>query len=117
MKAPIIIILSVGVVIAGIVSLWPRGQSRLDFAFSSEEWKKADKRTRGHMVRSLMASRILQLKDEATVKKLLGDPDLGSTSKMEYFVDIGQKFGSSPWTYHFTLRLTNGIVSEVDLRD
>ena len=69
-------------------------------SFNSERWIRGDIRVRGRMVRDLRSTRLLEGKTEAEVISLLGEPDYRSELRPAwvYKVDIGHKFGSSPWT-------------------
>jgi hypothetical protein len=87
--------------------------------FHSQEWQSGNMRKRGQMVSSLVEKRILAGKKQSDVLALLGEPSTASTNRIAYKIDIGYRFGFSPWLYVLAIDFneTNGIVSSVTLKD
>lgn len=67
--------------------------------FDAEAWRAGSALDRGRMVRDLTASGRLVGLSRDEVVALLGDPDGPYRNEVNYTVDIGQRFGASPWTY------------------
>jgi hypothetical protein len=71
--------------------------------FVSERWLAGDQRARGEMARSLVRSGFLSDKTKTEVLALLGRPDSISAAEMSYLVDIGMRWGGTPWTYRLII--------------
>ena len=87
--------------------------------FHSEKWRSGNMRERGQMVSNLIEKQILKGKKQSDVLALLGEPSTASANQIAYKVDIGQRFGFSPWLYVLAIDFdeTNRIVSNVALMD
>ena len=85
--------------------------------FNSEAWLKGDRRVRGQMTHSLKDGRILEGKSRPEVIAMLGKPDGEYSEVLIYQVDLGHKFGSSPWLYQLNVALEGGKVARVGLTD
>ena len=73
--------------------------------FDVTTWGTGDLRTRGTMVRDLIDRELLIGKSRQEAVALLGPPDQEGKRLLIYKVDLGQKFGSTPWFYALRLRI------------
>lgn len=82
--------------------------------FDAVTWRAGDLRTRGTMVRDLIDRDLLIGKSRREAVALLGPPDIEAERVLTYKVDLGDKFGSTPWLYALHLKIdpANGKVSE-----
>jgi hypothetical protein len=85
--------------------------------FDSEAWLKGDRKVRGQMAHSLRDGRILEGKCQTEVIAVLGNPDGEYSEVLIYQVDLGHKFGSSPWLYQMNVAFEGGKVARVGLTD
>jgi len=73
--------------------------------FDAATWRTGNLRTRGTMVRDLIDRELLIGKSRQEAVALLGPPDQEAERLLTYKVDLGHKFGSTPWLYAFQLRI------------
>jgi hypothetical protein len=73
--------------------------------FDAATWRTGDLRTRGTMVRDLIERELLIGKSRQEAVGLLGPPDQEAERLLTYNVDLGHKFGSTPWLYALQLRI------------
>ena len=85
--------------------------------FNSEVWLKGDQRVRGQMASSLKDNRILEGKSRSEVIAMLGKPDGEYSEVVTYQVDLGHKFGSSPWLYQLNVAFEDSKAVRVSLTD
>ncbi len=99
--------IAVIVVVAGAVVFGPTMlHSMSKRSFDSNEWKSSDQRVRGQMVEDLEAGKTLDGLWRREVVKLLGSPDLDEGSHISYDIDLGHRFGSTPWLYRFKIEFS-----------
>ena len=99
--------------------LTPLSTSVTDRRFEREGWLHGSPRERGSMARDLEASgRLLGLRP-GDVEELLGPPDYRHSVALTYIVDLGYRWGSTPWTYALNVELSGDAqqVIQVNLRD
>ena len=69
--------------------------------FNDSQWRSGDARLRGAMVDDLVQRQdeLVIGRSRAQVQELLGSCDSSTASPLEYEVDLGHRFGGSPWLY------------------
>ena len=86
--------------------------------FDSREWHEGTALQRGRMAHDLASSGRLHGLTQKEVIEILGVPDHQLTIGFGYTVDIGHRFGSTPWLYTLVIRVDDdGRVNEVYLHD
>ena len=89
--------------------------SQPQMEFDSLLWKNGDMATRGSMVKDLESRQILIGKSREEVRNILGSPGQEKPDYWSYDVDIGVKWGSSPWIYFFYISFDENIDSVDDV--
>ncbi len=94
-------------------------QSVNSSTFDAEAWRIGDIWTRGTMVSDLLDREVLGGQNRAEVIALLGPPDHQRPDTFLYTLDIGQRWGSTPWTYalHINFDPKTGRTSSVFYTD
>ncbi|QDV35895.1 hypothetical protein [Tautonia plasticadhaerens] len=86
--------------------------------FDAPGWRAGDRLDRGRMTRDLESSGRLLGLDRGQVLDLLGPPDDRTEDSMSYSVDLGHRFGSTPWLYRLRVEFEGrGEVERVLLHD
>lgn len=86
--------------------------------FVSDVWRTSNERGRGQMVNDLVESRFMVGKTKKELLTVLGNPDTVSDNNVSYTVDIGHRFGFSPWYYSVTIIFDEaGLVQQYYLHD
>lgn len=84
--------------------------------FDADIWREGNERVRGEMVDDLRNKGILIGKSRQEVIALLGASE-NSGDGLSYTVDIGYRFGFSPWNYQFLIIFDNNLVTRTSLHD
>lgn len=88
----------------------------LSHGFNSEKWKNGSELDRGRMSQDLMRSDRLIGLTRPEVLELLGPPD--HDLDLAYRIDIGFRFGFTPWLYVLNVRFdSTGRVVRVSATD
>jgi len=87
--------------------------------FDSMAWRQGNIRARGTMVDDLTDRGRLVGKTREEVLAMLGPPDRDHGELLFYVVDMGQRFGSTPWTYGLRIYFDpkTGLASSVFYTD
>ncbi len=73
--------------------------------FDSSKWFNGNERIRGSMAQDLIDKGILEGKSKNDIKNFLGPPDKENAQYIIYIIDVGIKFGETPWPYYLNIRL------------
>ncbi len=110
------LILLLPVIVVFSVFVRPAYESMVATKFDSSAWRAGSHIERGRMHDDLLSSHRLNGMYREDVVALLGPPDHESDGHITYEIDLGERFGSSPWLWLLHVEFDEESIVEIAYR-